>query len=102
MLTPDQVLPFLTHDRSFVREHALRYFEESGDPGPLTADHLREAIDRLDPLESLSFIRHLGSVPQSESSYHRLLGALVAQPANLFEYDLQQAIGDIDFGLLSA
>jgi hypothetical protein len=102
MLTPQEVMPFLTHDRSFVREHALRYFRDSGDPGPLTADHLWDAIDRLEPLESLSFTQHLREAPQTESSYQRLMKALVARPANLFEYHVQKAADDIDFDLLSA
>jgi hypothetical protein len=102
MLTPSEVLPFLTHDRSFVREHALRYFTESGDTAPLTAEHLWEAIDRLEPLEALPFVRALTEVPQTEDSFQRLFRALVARPRNLFEYHVQKAAGALDFALLSA
>jgi hypothetical protein len=101
MLTPAQVIPFLASDRSFVREHALRYFEESGEQLPLTADHLWDAIDRFDPLETLGLVDHLQHVPQSEHAYQRLLGTLVARPTNLFEYHVQRAVADIDFDLLA-
>jgi hypothetical protein len=102
MLTPHEVVPFLTHDRSFVREHALRYLRGSGDTGPFTADHLWDAIDRLEALEALSFTQHLRETPQTELSYQRLMKALVSRPANLLEYHVQKAVGDIEFDLLSA
>ena len=102
MLTPREVVPFLTHEQSFVREHALHYFTESSDPAPLTADDLWEAIDRLEPLEASRFVDALDQVPQTERSYQRLVGALVARPTNLFEYHVQLAAGEVDFALLSA
>ena len=100
MLMPDHVVAFLADDRSFVRTHALRYFEESGDARPLTADHLWEAIDRLDPLDALALIDDVARVPQTERSYQRLVQALVAEPANLFDYHVQLASGEIDLELL--
>lgn len=70
MLTPDQVLPFLMHEKSFVRAHAIEYFHDASCIGALTAagivrahheelldcphlsaelpDHLRERLALID------------------------------------------------------
>ena len=102
MLTPQQVIPFLTDDRPYVRDQALRYFEENADPQPLSADHLWPVIDRFGLRDSLRFLRALDDVPQSEASYRRLAGALSNPPAKTVVYHLQRAFVHLDSTLLRA
>jgi hypothetical protein len=46
MLLPAQVLPFVQHPDTRVRQHAVGYLGEANDRGPATQDDLWAAIDR--------------------------------------------------------
>jgi hypothetical protein len=108
MLTPAQVIPFLTHDDPLVRRYALSYFRDCPDPAPLTADDLWAVFDRLggegdgemgDPMLSVATL--LASVPQTERSVRRLLDTLAAGPSKSYAYHYQEAARDVDLPLLA-
>lgn len=100
MLTPAQVVPFLSHDDRIVRDHALSYLKEAHDQGPLTADHFWDVIDRFGVGdETLSFMSLLSDVRQTEQSYRRLMGALRDGQPELFDFHLRRAAGALDFPL---
>ncbi|HEX5242591.1 MAG TPA: hypothetical protein VFW23_04950 [Tepidisphaeraceae bacterium] len=102
MLRPHQVLPFLLHDDQIVREHARRYFHESYDVGPLTADHYWEVIDRFGQNnQTLGFASDLDDLPQTDASLGRLLQALSPNTPELFEFHYQHVARNVDMPILS-
>jgi hypothetical protein len=101
MLFPDQVVPFLQHDNPIVRQHALHYFNDSFDFGPVTADHLWAVIDRFGENEqTLSFATALKDLPQTDASVRRLLDALAGNAPENFEFHYQHAARDVDLPVL--
>lgn len=76
MLTPDQVIPFLAHDETFVRRHAAEYLADANDPSPATADDLWHAIDRHGMRGPVMLASYLSELPQTEQSLWRTMGAL--------------------------
>ena len=102
MLTPDQIIPFVTHEDPLVREHVVQYFDKPSTYGPLTAEHYWQAIDRFGMEESRRFLTHLEDVPQTNASVARLLAMLRDKPSERVRHDLQQTAGKIEFNLLRA
>src|SRR5438874_2388581 len=100
MLTPDQIIPFVTHEDPLVREHVVQYFDKPSTYGPLTAEHYWQAIDRFGMEESRRFLTHLEDVPQTNASVARLLAMLRDKPSERVRHDLQQTAGKIEFNLL--
>ncbi len=76
MLTPAQVIPFLSHDDPEVRQRAQRYLVSAHDPAPATADDFWQAADKLGPEEAGAYVDRLGFVPQTDASVRRLLDEL--------------------------
>jgi hypothetical protein len=102
MLFPEQVIPFLEHNDPIVRERALRYFRDSYDLGPLTADHFWAIIDRLGENEStLEYAVRLDAIPQTDWSLHRLVRAFGGKPAEIFEFHYQHAAAAMDLTVLA-
>jgi hypothetical protein len=100
MLLPEQVIPFLAHEDSFVRAQAARYFDRAHDPAPLTADVLWEAIDRFPPGGSANrLVGLLAGVPQTDASTDRLLAALGGREERFLdvEEDLWITLEDLEF-----
>jgi hypothetical protein len=98
MLVPEQVVAFLVHPDSLVREQATRYFDHAHDPAPLTADGVWEAMDRLE--DSDSFRRHVMLLPRvagSDAATARLLAALDEDRLLEAEEDLWDAVYELDF-----
>lgn len=101
MLLPHQVIPFLMHEDRIVREQARRYFSDSYDVGPLTADHYWQAIDRFGQTdESLSFASDLDDLPQTDASLRRLLEVLSPDTPELFEFHYQHVARNMDMPIL--
>lgn len=101
MLTPAQVVSFLSHDDPYVHRHALRYFAEISDPSPVTADDYWRAIDRVGiSRESVRFLVGLRYVPQTESSYQRMMAALESGIDALCRSHILHVLRKIDFPLL--
>jgi hypothetical protein len=84
MLSPQDVIPFLSSDDAIVREHAVDYFEAADDAGGLTADDVWAAIDKVGLADwrgesgLVSLLRH---VPQGDGSTAKLLAAIASTPA---------------------
>jgi len=101
MLLPEQVVPFLQHDDPMVREHAHRYFRNSYDFGPLTAEHYWAVIDRWgENDETLSFAAALERLPQTDGSLRRLVQALASNASENFEFHYQRAARDMELAIL--
>ena len=101
MLLPEQIIPFLLHDDPIVREHAVRYFRDSYDFGPLTAEHYWAGIDRLGETDAaLGFASELSRLPQTDASLHRVVQALAANPSELFEFHYQHVARDMEMSVL--
>ncbi len=101
MLSPAQVVPFLTHDDRLVRRLARDYFDRCGDPGPATADDVWAALDRFPAGdEARSLARTLADLPQTDASVHRLVAALAGDAVHGADDLLQQAARGVDFPLL--
>jgi HEAT repeat protein len=82
MLTPAQIIPFLSHDDAEVRSRARRYLVSANDPAPATAEDFWAAADKVPEEDRGPFLDRLGLVPQTESSVRRLLEELPkADPA---------------------
>jgi HEAT repeat protein len=82
MLTPAQIIPFLSHDDAEVRSRARRYLVSANDPAPATADDFWAAADKVPEEDRGAYLDRLGLVPQTESSVKRLLEELPkADPA---------------------
>jgi hypothetical protein len=102
MLLPEQVVPFLDHDDPMVREHALYYFRDTHDFGPLTADHYWAVIDRRgENEETLGFASNLENVPQTDASLHRLVQAIATTPSEDFAYHYQHAARNMEMSVLT-
>jgi hypothetical protein len=102
MLLPEQVVPFLQHDDPLVRDHVGRYFRDSYDFGPLTAEHYWAVIDHLGENSHTSgFAAGLGHLPQTDASLRRLVGALAANPSENFEFHYQHAIREMELEVLA-
>ncbi len=102
ILLPDQVVPFLQHDDPIVRDQALRYFRDTHDFGPLTADHYWAALDRFgENDQTLGFASGLRNLPQTDTSLRRLVDALAGKPSENFKYHFQQAARDMDLRVLA-
>ena len=76
MLTPQQVIPFLTYDDDEVRRHAVTYLAGAHDPSPATADDFWRAIDTLGPQKAGSHLDRLELLPQTDDSVAKTLEAL--------------------------
>jgi hypothetical protein len=82
MLTPAQIIPFLSHDDAEVRGRARSYLVSANDPAPATADDFWAAADKVPEEDRGPYLDRLGLVPQTESSVRRLLEELPkADPA---------------------
>ncbi len=102
MLLPDQVVPFLLHADPLVRRHAVRYFQNGDDVGPLTADHYWAVIDRFGETdETLTVASQMPGLPQTESSVRRLAAALAPGAASdPYEFHYQHAARDVPLDAL--
>jgi hypothetical protein len=101
MLLPEQVVPFFQHDDSIVRDGVLRYFRDSFDFGPLTAEHYWSVIDRFGENDlTLGFASHLNDVPQTDASLHRLMQALSGNAPENFEFHYQIAARNMELPVL--
>ena len=101
MLTPAQVIPFLTHADPLVRRSARDYFRACGDSAPATADDVWAALDRYpagDDARALA--RALADLPQTDASVHRLVAALSDDSLHEADDALQRAARVVDFPLL--
>ena len=99
MLTPAQVIPFLSHEDPGIRSRARRYLVSANDPAPATAEDFWAAADKLPPEEAGPLLDRLGLVPQTDSSLKRLLDELPkADPAT--RDSLQRTLERVDFELL--
>jgi len=102
MLMPEQVVPFLQHDDPIVRQHAQRYFRNSFNFGPLTADHYWAVLDRFgESEETLHFATELSRLAQTEGSFRRLVQALASEEQEDFGFHYQQAIRDLELALVA-
>ena len=107
MLTPAQVIPFLTHDDPLVRQQARQYFRDCPNPAPLVADDYWAVLDKIGGEgngnfddEGLHVASQLADGPQTDSSLRRLVDALVARPSEAYAGHYQRAIRDVAFPLL--
>ena len=99
MLTPDRVIPFLSHDDEEVRSRARRYLVSAHDPAPATAEDFWAAADKRPPEEAGAYLDRLGLVPQTEASLRRLLDELPkADPAT--RDSLRRTLERVEFDLL--
>jgi hypothetical protein len=100
MLLPEQVVPFLQHDDPIVRQHVRRYFHDSHDFGPLTADHYWDVIERLGENDwTLGLAADLNMLPQTDGSLHRLIKALASKPSEKFDFHYQHAARDMEMAV---
>ena len=98
MLLPAQVMPFLAHEDSIVREQAARYFSHAHDVAPLTADDCWAAIDAVGLGRGvLDLIALLREVPQSDASTARLLAAMDLPLDEMTQEWVLEALEYIDF-----
>ena len=101
MLLPPQVLPFLSHDDSILREQAVQYFEHAHDTAPLTADDCWAAIHTVGlGRGAVGLIRLLSKAPQADASTAHLLAALDLPPDQSMREWLIEALEDLDFDQL--
>ncbi|MGA2584335.1 MAG: SEC-C metal-binding domain-containing protein [Tepidisphaeraceae bacterium] len=102
MLLPEQVVQFLDHDDPMVRDHALHYFNDTHDFGPLTADHYWAVIDRRGENDATrGFACRLENLPQTDASLRRLVQAINTTQSDDFDYDYQRAARDMDMSVLA-
>jgi hypothetical protein len=99
MLTPEQVIPFLSSDDPILREHAARYFNDfDGNIAPLTADICWEDINRIGLRRAANkIIRLLPLTPQNDASTRQLLAALDAPSDPPTRAELFNVLSQIDF-----
>ncbi len=111
MLTPEQVIPFLTHADPLVRGQAVTYFRGCADAAPLTADDFWAAIDRFADVGDLgpfglratrTYYSHMRGVPQTAASLHRLTEALSSDMADDDAESLAETAAAVAFPLLLA
>jgi HEAT repeat protein len=101
MLLPPQVLPFVSHEDSLLREQAVRYFEHAHDVAPLTADDCWAAIDTVGlGRGAIGLILLLSKLPQSDASTQRLLAALDLPPDESMREWLIEALENLDLDQL--
>ena len=102
MLSPAQVIPFLSHADPLVRRQALAYFRACADPGPMTADDLWATIDHLGGVgpATRSQVAHLPSAPQTDASVGRLIDALATAADRDDVYDLRRTARELPLPLL--
>jgi HEAT repeat protein len=99
MLTPAQIIPFLSHDDAEVRSRARRYLVSANDPAPATADDFWAAADTVSEEDRGPYLDRLGLVPQTESSVRRLLDEMPkADPAT--RDSLRSTLERLDFDRL--
>ena len=103
MLTPAQVVPFLTHADPLVRRHAVTYFRGANDAAPLTAADVWAAVDRLGgPAadDAKPIVTHLAALPQDATSVPRLIAALAEVTSATVAHDLRAAVRALPFPVL--
>jgi hypothetical protein len=100
LLTPAQVIPFLSHPDPWVRRQALDYLVPAHDPSPATADDLWRAMDAVPPTERHAFLSSLSDLPQTQYSAGRLIAALRNVAYDDHEEDLIDALRSLDFDLI--
>jgi hypothetical protein len=99
MLTPQQVIPFLTHEDPDVRLQAVLYLAGAHDPAPANAEDFWRAIDSLGMEPAASLVSRLELVPQTDDSVARTLAAIPTAPAEQ-KTDLVRVLRSLDFALL--
>lgn len=101
MLTPEQVIPFLTHDEPFVRRHAAMYLADAHDPSPATADDLWHAMDRHGMSGPEALVSYLRQFLQTEDSLWRAMAALGRTQDERTRDDLEAAVESAPLPLLT-
>jgi HEAT repeat protein len=97
MLTPTQVLPFLTHADEPVRDLAERYLTDAHDASPVTADDVWRAVDALTSAKARRrLIRGLPHLPQTDASVQRLLAELGDTRPGRDRDELERAVAWLD------
>jgi hypothetical protein len=102
MLTPEQVVPFLAHEKFYVREHAASYLAGAHDPSPATADDFWRAMDVIGPAGARVLRSKLEQMPQTPESYRRTLQALAATNDPEAISELQDVLHRLDLKLLQS
>src|SRR5882757_6493914 len=101
MLLPAQVIPFLSHEDALLRGHAVRYFKQAQDVGPLTAEQCWAAIKTVGLGRGVTgLILLLPDLPQSDASTEALLAALDLPADESMREWLIQALDALDFSEL--
>lgn len=111
MLTPAQVIPFLSHDDRLVRQQAREYFDHCSDRAPLSADDVWPLIDRFRRRdadgdeeeredEGLGYVYLLSQMPLTEPALRRLLREIESGPPERLDEHYQQALQDVDLDLM--
>ena len=99
MLTPQQVIPFLTHDDEEVRLQAVLYLAGAHDPAPATADDFWRAIDQVGADKAQSIVARLELMPQTDDSVARALAAIPSASGDQ-KTDFVRVLRSLDFPLL--
>ena len=105
MLSPAQVVPFLTHADPLVRLHAVQYFRNCHDAAPLTGTAVWAAIDHLGgppAADARSIVSRLSELPQDGASVGRLIAALADETDRDVVYHLRSAVLALPLALLEA
>jgi len=102
LLTPAQIIPFLTHPDPWVSNHALDYLTDAHDPSPATTDDLWHAMDALPVENRRPFYSKFSSLPQTHYSTRRLLDELPETRDVTLRMHLRSAIRQLEFPLLQS
>lgn len=100
MLTPTQMIPFLSHQDPHVRRLAFDSLEGAHDLGPVTAEDIWNSIDKSGTGEYYEVYRLLDSMPQTELSLQRTLAAIDKEPEKHARQYLEDVVCGLKSGLL--
>lgn len=76
MLLPEQVKPFLLHEDTFVRKHAVKYFAKSHNRDPELMPLLLDSCARCGEEASTYLLCHAVEFAQTDSTLRTILGRL--------------------------
>lgn len=96
MLTPSQVVPYLSDADPIVAEHAWRYLDTMGNVAPVTGDEVWRAIDAVDAERGNLLMQLFSAVPPTDASMARVLEWGVSDRPATLRYTLLRSLLDLD------
>jgi hypothetical protein len=100
MLTPRQVIPFLSSDNDVIRSLAESYLDHAHDPSPATGDDVWAAVHKLGIKRAKPMLRLLEVLPQTSESLKLTIQAYHEHKDTPVQHRFNNVLNEVSIDLL--